>query len=127
MTQAIRRWCSYSIKSHIHSISEVKNGESKPVFETAQVPHDTKLFVCSNLPSIYGGASKAIWYNNRTRSAMPKSIISEERLGTQSYSDNKMELMGQDSFFGALFGQIKRFCQVEGPWEVNFKEGLPHD
>jgi len=38
------------------------------------------------------------WHYNRNTRALPASIIPDERLGQQSYSDDKMELMGQDSF-----------------------------
>jgi len=38
-----------------------------------------------------------------------------------------MELMGQDSIVGCIRGQFKRFSQINGPYEINFKKDLPMD
>lgn len=64
----------------------------------------------TNIPSIYGGSKEEPWFKNRTTRALPESIIPDHRLGQQSYSDAKIELMGQDSLFRLIFHEIKRFC-----------------
>jgi hypothetical protein len=50
------------------------------------------------------------WHKNSTDLALPKNLVGD-RLGLQSYSDNKIELMGQTSRVGMfLQKKFKRFC-----------------
>ena len=92
--EILKRWKSYSVRQDIHSVEELKGEETAKVFSTDEIDADFRLLVSTNLPSIYGGTKMEPWYMNRSTRALPESVIPDSRLGHQSYSDNKMELMG---------------------------------
>jgi hypothetical protein len=48
------------------------------------------------------------------------------RFGDQSYGDNKLEIMGQISRLEiGLFGKMRRVCQMQKRFDINYSQTIP--
>ncbi|CDW82778.1 guanylate-binding n-terminal domain containing protein [Stylonychia lemnae] len=119
--------CSaFSVNNFLDSIHEIKEQKSHKLLDMSQIPVNPKMMLGTNLPSFYGGMQSEAWFKNKKNKGFSSEIIDDSRLGQQSYSDNKIELMGQHSI-GRLFTlkEMRRYCQIEGPFEFHFRKDIP--
>ena len=99
------------------------------VFEANMIRTNPFAFVGANIPSIYGGLVIDGWRKHEKSNLLPQTFIKTQnqdlRQGLQSYSDNKLEMMGQSSQTMMGFKQIKRVCQMQSTFNVNFRSDIP--
>lgn len=77
--------------------------------------------MATNLPSVYGGTKVEPWFKNRRTRALDPTLVPDDRLSTQSYSDDRLELMGQNSLFRLVLNEFKRIAQLRTAFQINLK------
>ena len=79
--------------------------------------------MAANIQSLYAGLAIGGWEKAKDRNL----LNTQPKMGssTSSYSDAKMELMGQDSRLAMAVGKMKRVCQLENSFSMNFVREMP--
>lgn len=93
----------FGVKDYIESVYELKETSEHLYATHEHLIGNPTIMVGTNIPSVFGGHVEEVWYKNRNRKGIRKDLQVENKFGPQSYSDNKIELLGHPSFSKALF------------------------
>lgn len=69
----------FGIKDFIESVIEHKEDKEHPILEHKHIMGNPKLMIGTNMPSVYGGQLKEVWYANRNRKGIHKDYLNEDR------------------------------------------------